>query len=50
MHWKMEQIFCIHSSVEDFGEDNSDNDLFDEENERFEEFGNFLLSVPGAWQ
>lgn len=38
--------FDTYHSVAEFGEDNLDNDLY--EGEGFEEWGEFLLSVPGA--
>lgn len=41
--------FEITNSVEEFGENNSDNDLY-EEDEEFESWGEFLLSTPGAWE
>ncbi len=41
--------FEITDSVEEFSEVNSDNALY-EEDETFESFGEFLLSVPGAWE
>lgn len=40
--------FEIADSVEEFGENNSDNELYEDDD--FESFGNFLLSVPGAWK
>lgn len=41
--------FAIANSVKEFGEDNSDNDLY-EKDEEFEYWGEFLLSTPGAWE
>lgn len=41
--------FEITNSVEEFGKANSDNALY-EEDETFESFGEFLLSVPGVWE
>lgn len=44
-----ETDFEIYNSVREFGKENSDNDLY-EDDEDFESFGYFLLSVPGAWE
>lgn len=41
--------FEITDSVEQFGKDNSDNALY-EKNGDFKTWGEFLLSVPGAWE
>ena len=41
--------FEISNSVETFGEDNSNNDLYENDGD-FESWGEFLLSVPTAWQ
>ena len=35
--------------IETFGEDNSNNDLYENDGD-FESWGEFLLSVPTAWQ
>ena len=39
----------LSNSVETFGEDNSNNDLYENDGD-FESWGEFLLSVPTAWQ
>lgn len=41
--------FEITDSVAEFGETNSDNDLYEGDGD-FESWGEFLLSVPGAWE
>lgn len=41
--------FEIADSVAEFGEANSDNDLYEGDGD-FESLGEFLLSVPGAWE
>lgn len=41
--------FEITESVAQFGEDNSDNALYENDGD-FESWGEFLLSVPGNWQ
>lgn len=41
--------FEITDSVEEFGEANSDNDLYEDDGD-FKSWGEFLLSVPGAWE
>lgn len=41
--------FEITDSVAEFGETNSNNDLYEGDGD-FESWGEFLLSVPGAWE
>lgn len=41
--------FEITDSVAEFGEANSDSDLYEGDGD-FEAWGEFLLSVPGAWE
>ena len=41
--------FEVTDSVAEFGEANSDNDLYEGDG-NFESWGEFLLSVPGAWE
>ena len=41
--------FEIEDSVEKFGKNNSDNELY-EKNGDFKTWGEFLLAVPGAWE
>lgn len=41
--------FEIENSVETFGENNSDNELYERDGD-FEAYGEFLLSVPGSWE
>lgn len=41
--------FEITDSVAEFGEANSDNDLYEGDGD-FTSWGEYLLSVPGAWE